>query len=213
MSTPASAAPRTRRGRETREALVRAARKRFIVDGYLNVSVHDIAATAQRSPASFYTYFDSKADLLQRLAADAVVTLDARLRSELAAEGEPSTLVARVTRAVWEVYRDELAVLVSVFQTATRDLELADWTRLRETLVATVAEVNRRAVGAGAALPGDELMTARVVASLLEFSTFTWLTERRDSPATGEVAIDEPTAIAALTHIWKSALWPADETA
>ena len=40
----------------------------FARDGYLNAKISDIAAEAGRSPASFYNYYDTKADLLIALA-------------------------------------------------------------------------------------------------------------------------------------------------
>src|SRR5580658_6586353 len=58
----------TRKGRETDEAFRAAARLVFARDGYLNAKISDIAAAAGRSVASFYNYYDTKADLLIVLA-------------------------------------------------------------------------------------------------------------------------------------------------
>jgi AcrR family transcriptional regulator len=198
--------PRTRRGRETREALVRAARRRFIADGYLNTSVPAITKDAGRSQGSFYTYFDSKAHLLRVLAAEAIDRLAARLQQVLAEDLAAASLVERMTAAVWDAYREDIAVLVSVYQTATRDLVLDDWTRLREVVVAAVLEVDRRAVTAGAPAPDDELATARTVASMLESACFTWITERHDSPAVTEAAIDATVAVPTLAAMWTAML-------
>ena len=59
---------RTRKGRQTDEAFREAARLVFARDGYLNAKISDIAAAAGRSVASFYNYYDTKADLLIALA-------------------------------------------------------------------------------------------------------------------------------------------------
>jgi len=59
---------RTRKGRQTDEAFREAARLVFARDGYLNAKISDIAAEAGRSVASFYNYYDTKADLLIALA-------------------------------------------------------------------------------------------------------------------------------------------------
>ena len=58
----------TRKGRETDEAFRAAARTVFARDGYLNARISDIAAEAGKSVASFYNYYDTKADLLIVLA-------------------------------------------------------------------------------------------------------------------------------------------------
>ena len=58
----------TRKGRQTDEAFREAARLVFARDGYLNAKISDIAAAAGRSVASFYNYYDTKADLLIALA-------------------------------------------------------------------------------------------------------------------------------------------------
>ena len=64
--TPAGT--RGRKGRETDEAFRQAARHVFAREGYLNAKISDIAAEAGRSVASFYNYYDTKADLLIALA-------------------------------------------------------------------------------------------------------------------------------------------------
>ena len=58
----------TSKGRATDEAFKDAARLVFARDGYLNAKISDIAEAAGRSPASFYNYYDTKADLLIALA-------------------------------------------------------------------------------------------------------------------------------------------------
>ena len=65
MTAPVRA---TRKGRQTDEAFREAARLVFARDGYLNAKISDIAAAAGRSVASFYNYYDTKADLLIALA-------------------------------------------------------------------------------------------------------------------------------------------------
>lgn len=55
--------PRSRRGTRTRAALVAAARSVFERDGYLASRVTDIADEARVAHGTFYTYFDSKAEV------------------------------------------------------------------------------------------------------------------------------------------------------
>ncbi|XVX21095.1 TetR/AcrR family transcriptional regulator [Actinomycetota bacterium] len=56
--------PVTARGERTRAALVAAARAVFERDGYLDSRLVDITAEAKCSTGTFYTYFDSKEEVL-----------------------------------------------------------------------------------------------------------------------------------------------------
>lgn len=58
------AAPVKRRQTNRREALLEAAARRFLEDGYAAASMRDIAADAGMQPGSIYYHFPSKADLL-----------------------------------------------------------------------------------------------------------------------------------------------------
>lgn len=57
--------PRSDRGRKTRAALVAAAQRCFVRDGYNGARIRDIASMARTSMASFYSYFDSKRAVLE----------------------------------------------------------------------------------------------------------------------------------------------------
>jgi AcrR family transcriptional regulator len=194
--------PPTRRGRATREAFIRAARDLFLSDGYLNVTVPDIAASAGRSAASFYTYFDSKADLLELLADEAIQAVEAQFSADLAgsdASTPTEVLVSRISGSIWRAYRTHLPVFVSVFQTATRDLELQRWSRLRSALTDAIEEVDRRADASGAVPMPDRRAAARALASMFENTCFLWLREP-DEPPGRRLSDDE--AIQVLSAIW-----------
>ena len=89
---------RTRKGRQTDEAFREAARLVFARDGYLNAKISDISAAAGRSVASFYNYYDTKADLLIALAeefhaeATQLAVLPYRARRGSAARGRGGLL-------------------------------------------------------------------------------------------------------------------------
>jgi len=165
------------------------------------VSVPAIAATAQRSPASFYTYFDSKAALLTTLAGEAVEAFAAELRAELVSPSPVATLVPRVTAVVWHAYRRELPLFLSSFQAATRDLELEPWHSLRAALTSTIGEVDRRIADAGGSPPPDHQGTASALASMLEMFCFVWLGQGGDDPG---LDLDDDMAIATLTAMWSA---------
>jgi AcrR family transcriptional regulator len=192
--------PRTRRGRETRAALIEAARERFLIDGYLNATVPGIAAAAQRSSASFYTYFDSKSELLLTLAGEATERLRTALHVDLA--GEAEGLPARISRTVWIAYRDELPVLLSIFQTAMRDLELEPWQTLRQTLVDAIASANRSVATAPLNATANDALAA-ALASMFEMFCFVWLGQGGDAPGT---EVDEDVAVRTLAGLWQASL-------
>lgn len=61
--------PQSKRGTRTRSALVAAAREVFERDGYLDARITDISKTAGVASGSFYTYFDSKEEILAEVIA------------------------------------------------------------------------------------------------------------------------------------------------
>ncbi|MFZ2102731.1 MAG: TetR/AcrR family transcriptional regulator [Oricola sp.] len=92
--------PRSRRGREKREALVQAAAELFWTRGFEATSLADIAAAAKVPLGNVYYYFKTKA-VLARAVADLFVTQTETLIDDVRAETpEPrqrlKTLVARL---------------------------------------------------------------------------------------------------------------------
>lgn len=59
--------PRTRRGRETREAILRAAETVIGEQGYAAASISDITRAAGIAQGTFYIYFDGKEDVFREL--------------------------------------------------------------------------------------------------------------------------------------------------
>lgn len=62
--------PPTRRGRDTRNKLLAAARDIFSRIGFMQVRVTDITGLAGVASGTFYTYFDSKEDIFREIAED-----------------------------------------------------------------------------------------------------------------------------------------------
>src|SRR6266567_3519665 len=108
----------TRKGRETDEAFRAAARIVFARDGYLKAKISDIAAEAGKSVASFYNYYDTKADLLVALAeefhAEATQLAVLPYRSGLTRQEALREAVA----GFWRTYAKRRGELIGVFQSA-----------------------------------------------------------------------------------------------
>jgi len=66
-------------GRRTLQALTDAGRELFVTRGYHDTRINDIVAAAGLSKGAFYRYFDSKAQLVQVLAIQAIRTVSTTL--------------------------------------------------------------------------------------------------------------------------------------
>ncbi|MDO5735830.1 MAG: TetR/AcrR family transcriptional regulator [Propionibacteriaceae bacterium] len=63
-------APRTKKGRETRQRILAAAEQMFSTNGYSDASVARITDAAGVGQGTFYLYFDSKLELFEQLVED-----------------------------------------------------------------------------------------------------------------------------------------------
>src|SRR6266568_336090 len=75
----AKGGPRSRKGLQTRERLVHAAKEIFEEDGFFEARISDIVERADLSPGAFYHYFDSKDEVFREIAE----TLDDQLAEPL----------------------------------------------------------------------------------------------------------------------------------
>jgi AcrR family transcriptional regulator len=200
MTSPAT----TRKGRATDSAFRDAARLVFARDGYLNAKISDIAAAAGRSPASFYNYYDTKADLLIALAeefhSEAMSLAVLPYRAGLAREEALREAVA----GFWRTYAKRRGELMGIFQAAMVEGRFRDrWLELRaEAITRIAAEV--RAAQADGYCPGvDPVMTASALSAMLEHFCFIWLGQGGEK----DVPFDDERALDALATIWAKAVY------
>src|SRR5262249_11012919 len=169
---PASAArpeKATRKGRQTDEAFREAARLVFARDGYLNAKISDIAAAAGRSVASFYNYYDTKADLLIALAeefhAEATQLAARPDRAGLSGAEAPREPVAGFGRT----YAKRRGELIGIFQAAMIEGRFRDrWLELRGEAITRIATAVRKAQAEGYCPGVDPVMTASALSAMLE---------------------------------------------
>jgi AcrR family transcriptional regulator len=136
--------PTTRRGQRTRSALVTAARAVFERDGFIHSRLSDITAEADCSSGTFYTYFESKEEVL-------VAVLES-VQDDMMNPGSPRdqsgdqgvrAVIEASNRAYLEAYRRNAALMMLLEQVATLDPLFADVRRRRSR---TFAERNAQKI-------------------------------------------------------------------
>src|SRR5450755_1829837 len=133
--------PTTDRGRRTRAALVRAARRVFEKKGFLETRIVDITRSARVSYGTFYTYFPSKEavfrELVHRIHEDFDPDVSQPDRPELRAWER----IDRANRRYFEAYKRNARMMAIIEQVATFNDEF----RLlrREVRYAAVARSER----------------------------------------------------------------------
>lgn len=196
---------RTRKGRATDAAFRDAARAVFARDGYLNARISDIAAEAGKSVASFYNYYDTKADLLVALAeefheeATELAVLPFRV-------GLPREEALRdAVAGFWRTYAKRRGELIGVFQAAMLEAEFLDrWLDIRAEAVQRIAAEIRRAQRDGYCPGVDPVLTASALSAMLEHFCYIWQAqggERVPHRFTDDAAVD------ALATIWVKAIY------
>ena len=199
----------TSKGRATDEAFKEAARVVFARDGYLNAKISDIAAAADRSVASFYNYYDTKADLLIALAeefhAEATQLAALPYQAGLADEAALREAVA----GFWRTYARRRGELIGIFQAAMVEGRFRDrWLELRGEAVRRIAGEVRAAQAQGYCPGVDPVMTASALSAMLEHFCYIWLGQGGEK----DVPFDDERALDAVATIWvKAVYWRSED--
>jgi AcrR family transcriptional regulator len=133
-------------------------------------------AEAGKSVASFYNYYDTKADLLIALAEDfhseATEMAVLPYRSGLA----PPEALREAVAGFWRTYAKRRGELIGVFQAAMLDAEfLSRWLEIRAEAITRIAGEIRRAQAAGFCPGIDPVLTASALSAMLEHFCYIWL--------------------------------------
>ena len=176
----------------------------FARDGYLNAKITDIAAEAGRSAASFYNYYDTKADLLIALAeefhAEATSLAVLPFRAGLA---RPEALREAVA-GFWRTYAKRRGELIGIFQAAMVEGRFRDrWLELRGEAITRIAGEVRAAQAHGYCPGVDPVMTASALSAMLEHFCYIWLGQGGEK----DVAFDDEQALDAVATIWVKAVY------
>lgn len=118
------AAPRSRKGAETRARLVAAAKRVFVEKGFLDARISDISERAGLSHGSFYHYFESKEQIFREVARAQERLLTAPHHPGAGSEPAPETPRERIRRANRRYlahYRDEARIMGLIEQVSRYD--------------------------------------------------------------------------------------------
>lgn len=192
---------RKARSAETEAALKEAAKRVFARTGYLKAKITDITTEADRAAGSFYSHFSSKEQLLEALLLDMLAEGDERVEEPGHSPDftDPEAVRWHVA-AYWRFVSANRPVVVALSQAAMVDERFAR--RLRQLL-----EPNLRDIAAhlehirasGGQLPGDPLVVASALISLISQFASTWLLGTGETAALGRELSDEE-AVDTLTR-------------
>jgi AcrR family transcriptional regulator len=194
----------TRKGRQTDEAFREAARLVFARDGYLNAKISDIAAAAGRSVASFYNYYDTKADLLIALAEEfhAEATSMAVLPWQVGLD--PEEALREAVAGFWRTYAKRRGELIGIFQAAMVEGRFRDrWLELRGEAIGRIAGAVRAAQRHGYCPGVDPVLTASALSAMLEHFCYIWLGQGGEK----DVPFDDQRALDSVATIWVKAIY------
>jgi AcrR family transcriptional regulator len=192
--------PTTDRGRKTREALLRAARRVFEKKGFLEARIVDITRSARVAYGTFYTYFPSKEavfrELIYRVQEDFGVTSPHADRHQLA----PWERIDRANRNYFEAYKRNARMMAIFEQVATFNGEIRALRReVRYNYIARSARTFEHWQQTGLVPTDiDPRYAANALGSMVDRSIYVWL-------VLGE-PVDEDAAISTLNRLCARAL-------
>ena len=179
---PATAAPRSRKGAQTRARLLDAAKHVFEGSGFLEARISDIAEQAGLSHGSFYHYFDSKEQIFREVAEtqEALLTVPA----EDADEVDPASLtererIFRANRLYLERYRENAKIMGVIEEVSRYDIPVNEARMRRQKHFADRAErAVRRLQKAGLAdTEVNPEIAALALGSMVARTAELWLVE------------------------------------
>lgn len=136
--------PKTRKGRESKRALMKAARAVFRDHGFAYARVSDMAAQAGMSNGAFYRYFVDKHDVLMALL-DELSQEMYEMSREPWQPGDPQHSVRETTQRYFELYRDNADLMRVEIEAAQTEPVVRDlWQGSRNMFYRRIARSLRR---------------------------------------------------------------------
>lgn len=171
---PPATAPRTQKGRNTKQALLVAGRRVFGREGYAAARVSDIAAEAGLSNGAFYWYYRSKRDVLIELLTRTLAELLEYARSPWRPE-RPSESVQITTERYLDFYQANADVFRLLHETLQTDPEVeAMQAATRCQFHERISKMIRRGIDQGVLRPSlDPELSTALLGGMTEHYAFT----------------------------------------
>lgn len=188
--------------RNNRRRLLDAAHQLLEERGWSDISLEEIAATAQVARTAFYRYFEDRQHLLNAMLEDVGLELghvgDPWLNDS---DGEDSIAELRRSLAgLTEIFVEHGRLLQAISDTARHDPDMGErYQALADRLIAATAGRIEKDVVAGRSQVEDPFEVARAL---------TWMNERYLLASFGRPPLADPATVTrALTAIWVSSVY------
>ena len=196
-----AAAPRSRKGAQTRARLLEAAKAEFETAGFLDARISDIAERAGLSHGSFYHYFDSKEQIFREVADQQEALLTAPAEDDEPPAQTEYDRILQANRRYLERYRDNGKIMGVIEEVSRYDDYVNDARTKRQKHFAERAEQSiRRLQHDGAADPElDPEIAAVALGSMVARFAELWLVEEWNR-------YDFDRAAEQVTRLWANAI-------
>jgi AcrR family transcriptional regulator len=175
-----AAAPRSRKGAQTRARLLDAAKHVFEGSGFLEARISDIAEQAGLSHGSFYHYFDSKEQIFREVAEtqEALLTVPANDDVDPASLSERERIF-RANRLYLERYRDNAKIMGVIEEVSRYDAPVNEARMKRQKHFADRAEraVRRLQEAGRASAEVNPEIAALALGAMVARTAELWLVE------------------------------------
>lgn len=199
-AVPRPYAPRSARGRRSRDRLVAAARTVFQRDGYLGARINDISAEAGTAAGSFYFYFSDKYEIFAAVLEELQDEMLHPHTQETVNADSPAGVIEASNRAYLRAYKRNAGLMRALEQGATSDERIR---ALRAARGEAFAQRNARSIRdlqerglADSSL--DPVLAARALASMVARMAY------------ARYVLDEKASfenlVTTLTRLWCNAL-------
>lgn len=199
--------PRTRRGRESRDHLLRAARTIFERDGYAGARIADVTDAAEMAHGNFYNYFESKEEIFWAVLGEVrrdmltgfAPSNDRRSTRTLTADDQLQNIVDSNADFI-ESYQRNAAMIKAMEEVATYNDDFRTMRRdARVRFIKRVEVAIQNLQSAGVADPDLEpWCSANALAAMMDRFCYAWFVLGDE--------FEEDTARVTLDRLWFNAL-------
>jgi AcrR family transcriptional regulator len=198
--------PTTKRGARTRAALVKAARKVFERDGYLDTRLTDITKEAQCAAGSFYTYFANKEEVLAAVLLEAQEDMMHPGMGRVQDTDDPYAVLEASNRAYLEAYKRNAKLMGLLEQVAQVEPEFREFRRRRADAFIRrnargIAELQARGV---ADREVDPMMASRALSGMVSVMAYNAFV--LGEPQEEGTPVDFEELVTTVTRLWANAL-------